>query len=141
MGTGKYTLSEVPDCAGSVVWKREEWKMEERKTFSRLTSDVSLLLLRNLKPSCFNNLSGFISQLEDIDPAVIITEIDGCFRLNIFLFKHFFPKEIKHLESKGTFYCLIEIESDLSNSGVGVKANYRTLSNRFAGLAISSAGD
>jgi hypothetical protein len=31
MGTGEYTLFEVSDCAGSVVWKREEWKMEERK--------------------------------------------------------------------------------------------------------------
>jgi hypothetical protein len=80
---------------------KEEWKMEERKTFSRLTSDVSLC---DLKSSGFNNPPGFVAELEDIDPAVIITEIDGCFGLNLFLFKHFFPKEIKDLECKGPFY-------------------------------------
>jgi hypothetical protein len=112
MGTGKYALSEVPDRAGGVAGRKggmeeggmEEWKREQGKTFSHLTSDVSLSLLCYLKPSGFYNFSGFVAKLEDIDPAVIITEIDGCLGLNLFLFKHFFPKEIKDLESKGAFY-------------------------------------
>src|SRR5688572_20108597 len=99
-------------------------------------------LFRNLELSGFNDPSGSVAKLVNINSTCKIREIDkGSFR-KIGLLAHFSSKKIIDLKGITFFERLLKFETNRCRSGVGIKPHDCSSIRRrqFAGLCLGLNG-
>ena len=101
---------------------------------------------RHLELAWIYDFAIFVAQLEDVNAAVEVGEVDNSFRADIIEFEHLFTHETVDLEIAGFVVVLLKIEVDDGSGRVGIKLDDPWIRRPAAGrdgtgLALHLEGD